>query len=181
MQRLSLIHLEQPCSICHAISLSSCITWTYKMTLWSFPWWSRSRPPGTANLLVRKRPRIWWFTMFLFLGVASLSAKIKIISTSFIILQASSFRDSEEWLLMLEDHPSWLALWFMRPSNGNILMSLCYRIGFGGSPVHLMIMANVLGQISIEISMHPGVVSTWLADELVNKKWSWEARKEVNY
>lgn len=44
---------------------------------------------------------------------------------------------------------------------------LCYRIVFGGNPVHPIIMAHVLDRISIEISMCPGVVSTCLLDELM--------------
>lgn len=40
-----------------------------------------------------------------------------------------------------------------------------------------MIMARVLGQISIEISMHPGAVSTCLADELMNKQQKYGAEK----
>ena len=53
----SLMHLEEPFSICQAISLSFFITWTLKkMTLWSFSWLSRSHPPGTINLPMRERP-----------------------------------------------------------------------------------------------------------------------------
>lgn len=58
---------------------------------------------------------------------------------------------------------------------------LCYRIGFGGNPVHHTTMAHVSGQISIEISMYPGVVSTCFVDDLMNKTQRREAKTEVNY
>lgn len=58
-------------------------------------------------------------------------------------------------------------------------MFLCCRIGFGGNPVHPIITAHVLGQISIEISMWPGVVSTHLVDDLMSKKWRREARRWI--
>lgn len=60
-------------------------------------------------------------------------------------------------------------------------MFLCYRIGFGGNLVHPIITAHVLGQISIEISTFPGVVSTCLVGDLMSKKWRREAKTEVNY
>lgn len=67
----------------------------------------------------------------------------------------------------------------MKPYNGNIPKFLCYRIGFGGNPVHLITMAHVLERISIEISMHPGVVSTCLVDEVMNKKWRSQERGKL--
>lgn len=54
-----------------------------------------------------------------------------------------------------------------------------YRIGFGGNPVHPIIMAHVLGQISTEISMYPGVVSICVVDKLMKKKWRSHERGEL--
>lgn len=172
----SLVHLELPFPsgklfLFHPVSLGP------KKWLSSFPWLSRSHPPGAANLLMKNRPNhslqfdgLHLCTLLVVQMVASPSARLTMTCTSFIMLKESSSRQSQEWFFIFEDQPSSLALWFVTLLNGNLLVFLCYRIDFGGNPAHPITMAHVLGQISIEISMHPGVVSTCLVDKLMEKK-----------
>lgn len=170
------------------------------MILWSFSWLGRLHPPGTINRPMRERPNYpskAMFThtcalrvvqMFLLLRVTNPSGGLKIKRTSFIMLR-QVLPDSPRNYFCVRGPPIITnTVIYETLERQHPCLFPCYRIGFGGSPVHPIIMARVLEQISIETLMHPGVVSTrLLSTSLVsrwitkNKKWSREARKDVHY
>lgn len=90
------------------------------------------------------------------LGVASPPVRLKMTHTSFIMLR-QFFQTTLGTIFNIREPPI-ITDAVIYETEGNILISSV--TGSGGNPVHPIIMAHVLGPISIEISTYSGVVST---------------------
>jgi len=115
--------------------------------------------------------------MFLLLGVTNPSGGLKIKCTSFIMLRQVLPDSPRNYFscsrtTIITNTVIYETLEWQHPC-----LFPCYRIGFGGSLVHPIIMAHVLEQISIETLMHPGVVSTCLLSTSLVSRWITKSKK----